>query len=279
MRGASRRTVAARHRAVLGAVVTLLCVAWLGACGQQGSSGSLWKSSVLYKVRDRGVLRVATEPTFPPFESIEDGTIVGFDADLAKILADELGVELSFKRVKFESIIPTLTGGDVDLIISAMTATPERALKVSYSDPYFVTATNLLVSTKRAPGASGVKDLDQDGRIIAVKLGTTGDITATRIFKHAEIRRLKTQNLAALDVAQGNADAFLYDLSAVRAQHATHPDTTYVIETPVSAEPYAIACRKGDPETVAWLNLVIRTLRLDGRMRELYEKYGLEDGS
>lgn len=262
-----------------------LCVALLafalvllGGCGQQGgASGSLWKSSALAAAKERGVLRVATEPTFPPFEYIEDGNIVGFDVDLAHIIARHLGVKLEFKRVKFESIVPTLLGGDVDLIISGMTATPERALKVSYTDPYFVTGLHLLVSQSRAPDAKGVADLDQEDRIIAVKLATTGDITAKAVFKKATIRQFKTQNLAALEVAQGNADAFLYDLAAVRAQNEVHKDTTFVIDTPVGFEPYAIACRKGDPESVAWLNLVLRTMRLDGRLQELYEKYGLED--
>ena len=259
--------------------LALVALLVLGGCGQNsGTSDSLWKSSALKAAKERGVLRIAIEPTFPPFESIENGEIVGFDVDLANIIAGYLGVKLEFKRVKFESIIPTLIAGDVDLIISGMTATPERALKVSYTDPYFYTALNLLVSKKRAGDAKSVADLDKEGGIIAVKLSTTGDITANRVFKNAEVRKFQTQNLAALEVAQGTADAFLYDLDAVRKQHAKHADTTFVIETPVSMEPYAIACRKGDPETLAWLNLVLQTLRLDGRLKELYDKYGLESG-
>ena len=261
-------------------LLTCLLALLLIGCGQQGgASGDLWKGSTIRKAKERGTLRIATEPTFPPFEYIQDGEIVGFDVDLANIIAKHLGVAVEFKRVKFESIIPTLIGGDVDLIISGMTATPERALKVSYTDPYFLTALNLLVSKSRAADAKSVEDLDKEGRIIAVKLGTTGDITAKRVFKQATVRQFKTQNLAALEVAQGNADAFLYDLDAVRKQHAEHKGTTFIIDTPVSQEPYAIACRKGDPETLAWLNLVLRTIRLDGRLKELYDKHGLEGGS
>lgn len=249
----------------------------LVACGQQGgASGDLWKRSAIHAAKERGTLRVATEPEFPPFEYIKDGEIVGFDVDLANIIAEHLGVKLELRRTKWDAIIPTLLSGDVDLIISGMTATPERALKVSYTDPYFLTQLNLLVSKTRAAEAQGVADLDKEGRIIAVKLGTTGDITAKRVFKQATVRQFQTQNLAALEVAQGTADAFVYDLAAVRAQHAKHEATTFVIETPISQEPYAIACRKGDPETLAWLNLVLRTLRLDGRMKELYDKHGLE---
>ena len=82
---------------------------------------------------------------------------------------------------------------------------------------------------------------------------------------------------AALEVAFGRADAFLYDLRAVQNHHAKHPDTTFIIRDPVSVEPYAIACRKGDPDTVAWLNLVLHHLKRDGRLEELYAKYGLEN--
>jgi polar amino acid transport system substrate-binding protein len=180
-------------------------------------------------------------------------------------------------HVDWDSIIPTLIGAKADLIISGMTATPERALTVSYTDPYFHTATILLVSKTRAPDVKSIRDLDHEGRVIAVKLGTTGHFAAEKHCSRAKIVPVKTENDAANEVVLGRADAFLYDRWSIRNHHRNHPDETFVIDTPVSVEPYAIACRKGDPESLAWLDLVLRTMRLDGRLQELYAKYGLED--
>ena len=95
----------------------------------------------------------------------------GFDVDLANIIAKHLGVTLELKRTKWDAIIPTLVSGEVDLIISGMTATPERALKVSYSEPYFHTITCFLVSKKRAGACSRWAKISQ--RSVATTLRPT----------------------------------------------------------------------------------------------------------
>jgi polar amino acid transport system substrate-binding protein len=238
----------------------------------------LWENAVIRQAKERGKLVVAMEPTFRPFEWKDDqDALVGFDVDLARLIGKELGVEVEFLSVVWDSIIPTLVGGQADLIISGMTSTPERALSVSYSDPYFHTVTCLLVSKTKAPDLTAIDAFNAEGRVIAVKEGTTGHFAAQQHCPKARIVAAKTENDAAREVALGRADAFLYDLWSIRKHHRNNPDTTYVIDTPVSREPYAIACRKGDPESVAWLDLVLRKLRLDGRLQELYDKYGLED--
>ncbi len=262
------------------ALVTLALLTFAPACGGRGMEATdLWEHAVLRKAIERGKLIVATEPTFRPFEwKNENDELVGFDIDLARILGQEMGVEVEFLPVAWASIIPTLLGGQADLILSGMTATPERALSVSYSHPYFYTITCLLVSKQKGADIHGIADLNAPGRIVAVKEGTTGHTAAKKYCPRAKIVTTELENDAANEVAQGRADAFLYDLWSIRKHHANHPDTTFVIDTPVSREPYAIACRKGDPESIAWLDLVLRTMRHDGRLKELYAKYGLEDG-
>ena len=250
----------------------------VSACGGPSQSTTLWKSSTIRQAKERGRLIVALEPEFKPFEYVdESGTLVGFDVDLARILAAEMKIDVEFVRVKWESIMATLLTGKADLIMSGMTATPERALKLSYSDPYFHTITVLLVSKSRAADVKSIADLNQDGRIVAVKQGTTGDVAAHKRCPKAKIVSYPTENAAALEVAQGRADAFLYDLRSIQNHQAQHPDSTFTILTPVSVEPYAIAFRKGDPDTHAWLNLVLHHLRLDGRLKDLYDKYDIQN--
>lgn len=259
---------------VLAALLLLLCP----ACGESNLGGpDVWKGATINKAKQRGKLRVAMEPEFPPFESIKDGELVGFDVDLARILAQEAQIEVEFVQVSWDGIIGTLETDRADLIISGMTATPLRALRVSYSDPYFHTITCLLVSKERASDVKSIADLNKEGRRVMVKLGTTGHEAAKKRCPKATIVPLNKEVDAANEVAAGRADAFLYDKKAILIHAENHAKTTFTILDPVSVEPYSIACRKGDPETIAWLNLVLHHMRRDGRLEAMYAKYGLEN--
>lgn len=250
----------------------------LAACGRGGGSGGdLWATSTIRQAMDRGRLVIATEPEFPPFESRgPDGQLVGFDIDLARAIGEQLGVEVQFREVKFDVIIAELLLGNADLIMSGMTRTAERALQVSYTEPYYETITCLLVSTERASGITSVDQLDEPERLIVAKQGTTGEEAARERCPRAKLRTYPTENAAALEVAQGRADAFLFDRASIRNQHAQYPDRTFTLLDPVTVEPYSIACRKGDPETVAWLNLFLDELRRSGRLKELYVRHDLD---
>ena len=253
-----------------------LFVLALASCGDPGTT-DLWGSATINQAKQRGRLRVAMEPKFPPFESIKDGKPVGFDVDLARILAEEAEIEVEFVLVDWKGIISTLESDRCDLIISGMTATPLRALRVSYSEPYFHTITCLLVSKERAADVKRLEDLNRPGRRVVVKTGTTGHNAAKRYLAQAEIVPLDDEVDAANEVGTGRADAFLYDKKQILIYGEKHKDTTFTLLDPVSVEPYCIAVRKGDPDTVAWLNLVLHHMRRDGRLEKLYAKYGLEN--
>lgn len=249
----------------------LLLALLLPGCGREDRS-------VLDLAKERGTLRIATEPTFRPFESVDaNDQLVGFDIDLGRALAKELGVEVEFVTVDWESIVPTLLSRKADLIMSGMTITAERKRTVDYSEPYFHTVTCLLLSNEKAPGVSSVEELNQAGRKVVVKQGTTGHTAAETRCPKAEIIPVSTEVDAAREVVLGRVDAFLYDLWSIRKHNRNHPDTTYVVATPVTKEPYGIALRKGDPETREWLDRTLGAMRADGRLQELYDKYGLEN--
>lgn len=246
------------------------------ACGTP-SGGDVWSDAVIRKAKARGKLRVALEPGFRPFEYLENGKLVGFDIDLATMIAGELGVELEFIEVAWDGIMATLDSGKADLIISGMTATPLRALKVNYSDPYFHTDTITLLRKELASTITSVDQLDNADLKITVKLGTTGEHAAKQRMPKATLIPLANEVDCATEVALGRADAFVFDRASILGHHEKHPDTTHVLDLRVSVEPYAIACPKGDVETVAWLNLMLHHLRRDGRLDALYAKYGLVD--
>lgn len=232
------------------------------------------EASTLHQLQKKNKLVVGTEVKFFPFEySDTKGNPIGFDIDLASLAAKELGVELEIKDMEFSGLIPALQGGKVDMIISGMTRTLTRAKTVSFTQPYFVTGLCALISNKRASDVTEINQLNMPGRILAVKLGTTGDIVAEKLFPKAKLNRFKEESACVLEVASGRADAFLYDQLSISRHHKQNPDTTTAILKPFTYEPFAIAIRSGDPDFLNWLNLYLETIKADGRYQELYRKY------
>lgn len=242
----------------------LLCLAFLVGC--KGKD----ERSTLDIVLERGELIVGLEPEFPPFESKnEKGEIVGFDVDMARELAKDLGVKLRIEEMAWDSLPTALGTGRIDVIISGMTATEERAKSRSFTEPYFKTKLCLLVNVK-----SGIeKPADVNGKRLVVKLGTTGDVQSKKLFPDAKIVKLDAEGTCALEVATGRADAFLYDRHSIVRHQKSHPETTRAILEPLSQEPYAMAARLGDGKFVDRLNAFLRAFRDDGRYARIHEEH------
>lgn len=234
----------------------------------------VFEGSVLNQVVKRNKLIVGMEMKFFPFEyASEKGEPMGFDVEIAQLAAKELGVELELKDMEFSGLIPALQGGKIDMIISGMTRTLARAKAVSFTQPYFETGLCVLLSTKKAPDVQDVRELNAPDRIIAVKLGTTGDLVAAKVLPKAQLNRYKDETACAREVATARADAFLYDQLSIAKHQKENPDTTRALLKPFTYEPFAIAIRKGDFDFLGWLNMFIETIRADGRYQDLYRKH------
>jgi polar amino acid transport system substrate-binding protein len=249
-------------------VALLLLTAVLAACGRREDVPGVRAA------RERGRLIVLTEVGFPRFGTKEpDGTLVGFDIDLAREAAKDLGVAVEFRDRKFDLLFTELQRRQGDVVVSGVTVTPERAEQVAFTRPYLLTRTLALLARPRADDVRTVSDLDAPGRRLIAKLATTGEKASRERFPRARIDTLTDEHLCALEVAQGRADAFVYDEIQVRLYAAQHPTRTRVLEEQVTVEPYAIACRRGDRETVDWLDGFLARARKDGRIHALFRKH------
>jgi len=234
----------------------------------------IYEAGTLNRVLKRNMLVVGMEAKFFPFEYADTaGRSVGFDVDLAKLAAQELGVRIEIKDMEFSGLIPALQGGRIDMIMSGMSRTLARAKTVSFTQPYFEAGLCALISNKRAPEVTEIGQLNAEGRILAVKLGTTGDIATARFFPKARVNRFKEESACVLEVVSGRADAFVYDQLSIGRHHAQNPGTTHAILKPFTCEPYAIAIRNGDFDFLNWLNLFLETIKADGRYEEIRKKY------
>jgi len=217
-------------------------------------------------------LIVGMELSYPPFEmSDEKGQPAGVSVDLANALGESLHRKVEIENIPFDGLIPSLKTGKIDLIISSMTATPERARSIDFSNPYMKTGLCLLVG-KNSPIQS-IADADASGRTIAVKRGTTGQTYAVQNLKNANILVLDREPACVLEVAQGKADAFIYDQISVFKSWRQNPDTTRVILKPFEEGSLAIGIRKGNDDLRRQVNDFLAAYRQKGGFESLGDKW------
>lgn len=217
-------------------------------------------------------LIVGMELAYPPFEMTDTaGKPTGVSVDIANALGMSLGREVVIQNTAFDGLIPALKTGKVDLVISSMTATAERAQSIDFSDPYISTGLCLLL--KKDSTAQNIADLDKEGVKVAVKKGTTGHLYATNNLKKAQVLVLDKESAAVLEVAQGKADAFIYDQMLTYQNWQRNKETTRAILEPFQKESWAVGLRKGNDELKAGVNRFIKTYREEGGFEELGERY------
>lgn len=256
-------------------IVFVLCALLAPSPGMTAVSPfEIQEASTLNQIVKRNKLLVGMEVEFFPFEyADEKGSPTGFDVEIAKLAAKELGVEIEIKDMEFSGLIPALQSSKVDMIISGMTRTLTRAKTVAFTHPYFETGLCALFSNKKAADVKDVTQLNEPGRVLAVKLGTTGDLITAKLFPKAQVNRFKDETACVLEVVAGRADAFLYDQLSILKHQQQNADTTHAILKPFTYEAFAIALRRGDFDFSDWLNLFLETIKADGRYQELYQKY------
>lgn len=254
---------------------TLLLLTWLAPLHQaQAADQALWEKSTLNQILKRGELRVGLEAGYIPFEMRDKrGEIIGFDVDLAKLMARYMGVKVSFVNTQWDGIIPALLTDKFDILMSGMTITPERNLQVNFADPYIIIGQTILLNVKNKDAVKSVKELNDPKYTIATKLGTTGEIAARRYLGKAKLKTFETEADAALEVRNGRADAFVYDLPFNVVYGAQYKDALVHLKEPFTKEPLGWAIRKGDPDFLNWLDHFQNQIRNDGTYDALYNKW------
>ncbi len=234
---------------------------------------NLWKKSTLNKILQRGELRVCMEPGYMPFEMKDKkGRIIGYDPDMAKAMAKAMGVKRKLVPTAWDGIIAALVTGKCDIIMSGMTITQERNLKINFANPYVVVGQTILMKKDLAGKVKSAKDLDKKQYTIVTKLGVTGEVATRKFFKNAKILTFETESDAAAEVLNGKADAFVYDqpynilfMSDKGKGKLVH------LDAPLTYEPLGWAIRKGDPDFLNWLNNFLRQVKED-KVVNFYEK-------
>ncbi len=243
-------------------LLALLCC-FLAACGKKGPSGP-------------EPLRVGMELTYPPFETKDaQGNPDGVGVKLAEALARDLGRPLKIVPMEFTGLIPALKTGNVDLVISSMTASEVRRESIDFSEPYAFTG--LAILTGRDSGLQSAADLKNPGTRIAVKAGTTGETWALANLPEAKVTAYGEDAACVQEVAQGRADAFIYDQLSIYRYHKNNAATTRALLDAFVQENWAVGIAKGKPELKAQVDAFIAKFREEGGFERLAEQYLAEE--
>ncbi|AZF40569.1 Amino acid ABC transporter, substrate-binding protein [Pseudomonas sp. R1-43-08] len=223
----------------------------------------------------RGVLKVGTTPTYVPFEMTDrQGRIVGFEIDLLHAMSRALGVELELVTVPYTELLSGLTTKKFDLIGSGMTVTQERNLKLNFSDSFIVVGQTVLLHPRLAGTVSSIEDLDEASYRIAVTEGTTGEAAAQRFLGAARLMSFVTPEEGVREVVEGRADAFIYDAPYnLIAMARPENSALLTLEQPFTFEPLAFGLKKGDYDSLNWINHFLNQVAQDGTYDQLHDKW------
>lgn len=239
-----------------------------------GATSGIWEQSTLNKILKNKVLRVGLEAGYMPFElKSKSGDIVGFDVEIAKMMAEDMGVKLELVNTAWDGIIPALLTDKFDIIMSGMTITPQRNLQVNFCDPYIVVGQTIFIRKDLEGKVKSYKDLDDPKYNIATKLGVTADYASKKYMGKANIKLYETEQEGAMEVLNGKADAFVYDLPYNAIFYAQNKEKLTFLDQPFTYEPLAWAVRKGDPDFVNFLNNYLAQIKGDGRYQAAYDKW------
>ena len=214
-----------------------------------------------------GTLVMGTNAEFPPYEYYEGQEVVGIDAEMAAAVAEKLGMELKIEDMAFDSLIPALSSGKVDIVAAGMTVTEDRLASVNFSDTY-ATGIQAIIVTEDSDIASAD---DLVGKTIGVQQGTTGDLYATDV-EGATIERYAKGMEAVQSLSQGKIDAVIIDNEPANV-FVSEVEGLKILDEAFATEDYAVAVAKDNEELLEQVNTALAELKEDGTLQAIVDKY------
>jgi glutamate transport system substrate-binding protein len=226
--------------------------------------------STMAKIQDRGEIRIGVKYDVPPFgfKNPQTDEVEGFDVDMGRIIAEELGVEPVFVEAISDNRIPFLQQGEVDLILSTMTINQERDMEIEFSEPYYIARGRILV-----PGDSDIQGLeDLAGNSVCTALGSTYEETIRNEAPDAELRLVDTYSECLELLQNGAIDAVSTD-DVILTGMIIQDDTLQMVGDELTTEPYGAGIKEGDKEFQKFVSDTFAAAEEDGRWEELYQEW------
>jgi len=226
--------------------------------------------TTMAKLQDEGKVVIGVKYDVPPFgfQNPETGEVEGFDVDLGKIIASELGVEAEFEEAISDNRIPFLQDGTVDLILSTMTITTDRDTEIDYSRPYFIAHGRIL-----APKGSDIKGIDDlNGKRVCTALGSTYESTIKEQAPDADLELVDSYSECTELLQNESIDAISTD-DVILTGMIIQDKSLELVGDQLTVEPYGVGIAQGDKELKAFVDGVVDEFLQGGEFDRLYEKW------
>jgi len=225
--------------------------------------------STLDEIKKKGVIVAGTSAEYPPFEYVADGKLMGYDIEMADEIAKRIGVKVQWEKIDFKGIVAALTAKRVDVLITALTYTPERAARIAFSDPYFDAGIGALL-----PKSSTVQKADDlAGKKVGVQLGSSGEryVRETLGSKVGQLMTYDSIVLAINDLKNGRVEAVVNPLPVLR--YAVRNDAGFKQTEVWDSRVVGINTRLEDKELLAEINKHLADLKKEGFLAKLEAKW------
>lgn len=248
----------------------------LAGCGSSNDKNSASKTDLLEKIQKNGKLVVGMSADYAPYEFHyidENGkdVIGGFDVDIANEIANKIGVDLVIQEMDFDALVSALPAAKVDLVISGMNPTEERAKVVDFSEVYYNSKHGILVRAEDADKYQTFADLE--GAKVGVQLGSTQEKIAKTEIPNVNLQQLSNINNLILELKAGKVDAIVMEKPVAEMAVKSNPELA--VGKPIYEEQTggnAVGIAKNNPQLLAKVNEVITELNESGKMDEYIEK-------
>jgi polar amino acid transport system substrate-binding protein len=256
---------------VFWAIITLFLVVSIVSPAVAGDlQNKLVAESTIEQVMKRGVLKVGMSTFVPWAMNDKNGQLVGFEIDVAKRLAADLGVKVEFVPTKWAGIIPALLTGKFDVIIGGMSIQPSRNQKVNFSIPYDYTGQAIVAHKQLAAGFKSIEDFNKPEVTLAARLGSTSVNAAKKYMPKAKLTLFDDESQAYQEVINGKAHAMVGSAPTPAFQALKYPETLFIpIEGTFTKEPIGFAVNKGDYDSINYFNNWITVVAAEGWLQEI----------
>jgi polar amino acid transport system substrate-binding protein len=250
-------------------IVAVLVLSLATSTSAGETQQKLTAESAIEQIAKRGVIKVGMDVFVPWAMKDKKGELIGFEIDMAKKLAEDMGVKVEFVPTKWSGIIPALITGKFDVLIGGMTITTQRNLKINFTRPYYYTEQGLMAHKKKAAGFK-VSDFNSPDVTIAARLGSTAAVAAKQQFPKAKLRLFDDEPAAVQELRNGNVHAMVSAQPLPASTALDYPDTIMVYDEVMMLEAIGIGVRKGDFDTLNLINNWIEINRNNGWIQGRY---------
>jgi polar amino acid transport system substrate-binding protein len=232
-------------------------------------------SPVLNRIMAKKELIIGTAASMPPLNmTTKDNQIIGLEMDLARLFAAAMEVKLTIKPMHFNELLPALQAGKVDMVLSGMTMTPGRNLKVAFVGPYFASGKSLLAKMANVESINQIEKINNPSKVLVALRGSTSQLFVENMIPKAKLVLTDDYAQAVAMVRNDQAVAMVADYPICVISVHRYPDAQLgTLDKPFSYEPVGIALPPNDPLLINWVQNFLNTIEKVGELQRLSERW------